>query len=441
MKADSSDPTEKLVEEVSQILRVGAKPRLIAGLQMPNLLSLPCVTEAASSDQPYDLAVALVDQLGTAIDGIGVGSPMGAAAQALFGLDFDTKDLTLQDRRDRAAEFLGIGGWDSFRRTREKTILREVAEQLYRLDRPRKERPVSTDGLTLELPSLFHLADASSLAGQRRFLAATRVRLIMLAVGAGAGSVGLISPWPDVLPFILAAAAFAAALCADLFIMQNLPDRLWFQGRAAAETAKSLAWRYAVGGEPFALPSGDAADPDRELVKRLNDILQDLGDLELSPTDGEGGHVITQTMRDLRVGTLEARKQAYETQRIDDQRSWYAVRAGWNGLRARRWTTAIVSVEALGTMFAVLNLAHEFRDLAWLLGVCGASGAAAAAWSQTRRHREMATSYSVAANELASIRELIPWQETEQSWAAFVGDAERAISREHSLWRVSRGVR
>ena len=451
MEPGPNDPTQKLADEISQILREGAKPRSIANLPVPTLLSLPCVTGAAVSDEPYDRAVALVEQLRIAIECIGPGSRMGEAALVLLGLDFNTGDLVLQDRRDRAAEIMGSrGGWDSFRRGREKTILREIAEKLYGLDhsktdRPKTEQPAAADGsepeLELALAPLFHLADLRSLKGQRRFLAATKLRILMLILGAGAGGVALLSGWPYVIPLVVAALAFVVALGADFFIAQNRPDRIWFQGRAAAESAKSLAWRYSVGGDPFGLRAGGSPDPDRMLVTRLNEILQHLGGLGLSVMEGEARQ-ITQAMQDLRGETLENRKLAYGIQRIDDQRSWYTRRADWHDRRARRLTMVMLATEILGAMIAVIALAApDLRGLVALLGGLGAAGVAAAAWSQTRRHQEMTTSYLLAANELASIRELIPWEESEQAWAAFVGDAEGVISREHSLWRVFRGGR
>ncbi|MGH8884323.1 MAG: DUF4231 domain-containing protein [Egibacteraceae bacterium] len=298
---------------------------------------------------------------------------------------------------------------------------------------------VRQSAVALELPAIFHAADASSLAGQRRFLRATKLRLVTLTLAAGAGGVSWTVGGADYAG-ILAAVAFVAALAAEVFILQTQPDRVWFEGRAAGESAKTLAWRYAVGGEPFCLTSVIGADADRLLVERLNDVLHDLDELDLSSTLADGLQ-ITPAMRALRGETLDARKAAYETDRIADQQAWYAAKARWNAAHARRWSAAMVTVEALGGIGAILKATGALSGAALVLGLFGAAGAAIAAWLQTRQHQALAGAYSVAANELASIRALIPWQQTEETWAAFVRDAERAISREHSLWRSSRRVR
>ncbi|MGH2969086.1 MAG: DUF4231 domain-containing protein [Solirubrobacteraceae bacterium] len=290
----------------------------------------------------------------------------------------------------------------------------------------------------LELPAIFHAADASSLAGQRRFLRATKLRLMTLPLAAGAGGLSWVIGGVDYAG-IIAAAAFVGALAAEVFILQTKPDRVWFEGRAAAESAKTLAWRYAVGGEPFGLGAVTGADADRLLIERVNDVLQDLDELDVSSTLADGRQ-ITPAMRALRAGSIEARKLAYET-RLADQQVWYAAKAGWNAARARRWSAVMVTAEALGAVGALVKAAGGSPGPAWLLGLFGAAGAAAAAWLQTRQHQGLASAYSLAAHELASIRALLVWQQTETSWAAFVRDAERAISREHSLWRSSRRVR
>lgn len=292
---------------------------------------------------------------------------------------------------------------------------------------------------SLDLPAIFHAADLSSLAGQRRFLRATKVRLLMLTLAAAAGGFTWIVGGADYAA-IVAAIGFVAALAAEVFILQTRPDRIWYEGRAAAESAKTLAWRYAVGGEPFCLASVTGAGADRLLVERLDDVLKDLGEIDLSSALAEGEQ-ITPAMRALRGDTLDARKAAYEAGRIASQQDWYAAKARWNAGQARRWSFAVVTVEALGGASAIMKGAGALPGVVWVLGLFAAAGAAIAAWVQTRQHQALASAYSVAAHELASIRALTPWQETEESWAAFVRDAERAISREHSLWRSSRGVR
>ena len=79
--------------------------------------------------------------------------------------------------------------------------------------------------------------------------------------------------------------------------------------------------------------------------------------------------------------------------------------------------------------------------VSWGAIFAGAMVAAMTAWLQTKQHRTLATAYTVTALELASVRSRIVHQASEEDWATFVSDAEEAFSREHTLWKASRGVR
>jgi hypothetical protein len=196
----NADPTGNLAQELGEIVRLGSKPRLIASIRVPALMSLTCVTRTAAGDESYDRASALVGQLETAIARLGLGSRLNEAALVLFGLDPDARDLTLQDRRDRAAHIIGIrGGWDSFRKGPEKRILREVAEQLYLLERSSEDRSETGDHAPKPaLPASCQLpADIVHFTGREAELAHLRALLgdghaerVVISAIAGTGGVG-----------------------------------------------------------------------------------------------------------------------------------------------------------------------------------------------------------------------------------------------------------
>lgn len=287
-----------------------------------------------------------------------------------------------------------------------------------------------------ELPAIYQAADRASLEGQRRFLSGLRVRmggLIIAALGgAFAWSVKDIDAWGAI-----AAIALLAAVLAGWYTVQTKPDRTWYQGRAAAESAKTLAWRYMVGGLPFGLGVGDAEETDTLFLQKIRSVLRDLNGLDMPP-DADAGHQITPTMRAKRSLGLDERKVLYDQDRIEDQRAWYAKKASSN-LRVARWFEALaLTVEGIGIVLAGLK-AFQVVSLD-LLGVAAAMGGGLAAWSQAKQYRGLTTAYSIAAQELAAIRDAISVERDEENWAAFVDDCEEAISREHTLWRASRGV-
>jgi hypothetical protein len=123
------------------------------------------------------------------------------------------------------------------------------------------------DPVTLQehdLPALYQSADRNSLEAQQEFLKRTRTGLIALLVAAAAGAFTLqveAIGTADLMG-IIAAVAFGVALLMRFYLLKDRSERIWYDGRAVAESAKTLAWRYSVGAVPFGgLPElrGDVA--------------------------------------------------------------------------------------------------------------------------------------------------------------------------------------
>jgi hypothetical protein len=286
-------------------------------------------------------------------------------------------------------------------------------------------------------PILHHEADATSLWGQRAHLRNIRLELLFLIAGAIAGALSLGVVGSVEVAGLAAGLFFLAALTMRQFASTHRPEARWYQGRAAAESVKTLAWRYAMGGEPFGLSLSDA-EADKLFIVRLRDILGDLGDVMLTMGGKGSGTQITQEMRALRDLDLAGRKRVYAAQRIEDQRNWYASKAARNTRSLRLWLTVTLALEVAGVAAGILKAVRILESPGDLLGIFATMVAAAAAWIQTKQHGTLATSYSVAAQELAAIGTLIEHQTTDDEWEKFVGSSEAAISREHTLWRASR---
>ena len=282
---------------------------------------------------------------------------------------------------------------------------------------------------------MFRTADARSNAAQKSYARATATQLILLLVAAIGGSVSIeTTPNGPDWGGVVAAGAFFTAAIVKLRILTTRPDRAWYESRALAESAKTLAWRYSVGGEPFPLDS-DPADADRLLIQRLREVIQPLTDVALLPSTNERSQ-ITEGMRKLRARPLAERRAAYQTARLESQREWYAARAILNDRLARRWDTITLAFEVLGAVAAVLKASGVEVGL---LGLSSAIVAAVLAWTQMRAHANLSSAYAVAARELDDIQLLSGDPDTERQWAHFVEEAEMAISREHTTWRGARG--
>jgi SMODS and SLOG-associating 2TM effector domain 3/SMODS and SLOG-associating 2TM effector domain 1 len=292
---------------------------------------------------------------------------------------------------------------------------------------------VTIDG-TADLPALFRSADRESERAQRSYLRSLRVRLGALLVAAFGGALTLTTAGGFQVGGGLAFLAFACALGAELFLATTSPLTTWYEGRAAAESAKTLAWRYMVRGEPFEV---ETPDVDKQFFAQTYSLLQDLQSISLGAPES-GAHQITEKMRRVRALDFNERRQVYLVDRIADQQRWYSEKARWNARRARGWVLISIVLEIAGLIGGALK---AFGWISFdLLGFLAASAGVVVAWIEAKQHRNLATAYGIASQELASIASELPTVNSEERWAAFVSQAEEAISREHTLWRASRGL-
>lgn len=283
---------------------------------------------------------------------------------------------------------------------------------------------------TEDHPGLFQAADQASLTGQRRYLRAVRTRLILSVLAAVSAAFTLKVEAVD-WAAVATALCFIGTLGVEVLVLRGRPSQAWYQGRALAESTKSLTWRYVVGGQPFP-PDLPPAEVDQRFTQRLEALRADLAAVQLVPTHAPA---ISGAMRALRTSSLPDRREAYLVGRIDDQRTWYADKALFHERRAGRYQTLTMAFEITGITGA---LARAFGVVPFdLAGIVAAVVAALAAWSTTRQHTATAEAYVVANHELGLIRERLNHHTTDDTWADAVADAEAAISREHSTWRSS----
>jgi hypothetical protein len=278
-----------------------------------------------------------------------------------------------------------------------------------------------------DLPVVFRSSDSASLDGQRNYIRGTKLRLVLAVAAAVCGA---LDQRAAVVGLVV---VFVLTICAEVWLLTERPEQSWYDGRALAESTKTLAWRFAVGGAPFPadLPRPDA---HRRFQRRLGELLREAPVSSLAPV---GSIAVTDAMNTLRSRSFADRKEAYLRHRIEDQQRWYTAKAASNVRNARRWRFVLIGVEGLGLTAAVLRLLELFTfDLA---GILAAVLGAGSAWLAVRQHETLGRAYTFAATELSVIHERLAHAD-EETWAGEVSDAEEAISREHTMWRASRGA-
>jgi hypothetical protein len=151
------------------------------------------------------------------------------------------------------------------------------------------------------------------------------------------------------------------------------------------------------------------------------------------------GSAITDFMKAQRSSSLEARRSFYVGARIRDQKVWYASKAKSNVDSGAKWFWAIAVLQTIIMTLAIVQAASGGLAIN-PIPIVTTCAAAIAAWSQIKRHDELAQSYALAAQDLEEIETIASNQVSEDAFTQLVEQAENSISREHTMWCARRDV-
>ena len=281
-----------------------------------------------------------------------------------------------------------------------------------------------------EFPALYRSADRQSMNFQSRFLRLLILHLSLLVVAA---IISLVNP-PNGTSAILQASVFLFALACSVYLLLARPDRLWYSSRAIAESVKTITWRFVSRAEPFDTGEQEA----RELfVVRVRLILAQNKDTAKQITLVDDGTQITESMTAQRQRTLANRLGDYVDARVSEQLSWYSRKSEFNRRRSLGFASLLVALNASGIVLALLRIRFTTAEF-WPTDIVVVIAASVLAWTQAKRHSELAASYALAAHEISLLREQAAFIVTESGFSKFVGDAENAFSREHTQWIARR---
>jgi hypothetical protein len=291
-----------------------------------------------------------------------------------------------------------------------------------------------------DYPWLYRAADSASAKAKNAHFLGLKAQLTILFI------VGVLAAVPTWWHLELGslkglAVTSAVALAASLVIVgaarERKFDRRWFDARAVAESAKTLSWRYMMqAGPSFAIENSVAEQTfigELQALSATREVaVAELGGVEEDRTQ------ISKFMLDARKRPFDERKAYYLAFRVAEERDWYHNQASLNRTSSSRWYWAGTVIQLVALTMAVVRAA-DFLTFS-IAGPLMTLAASVSAWTQARRHDELGTSYSVAANELTNLEQKVELCTTDTELVALVKDVEEAISREHTMWRVRRNV-
>ena len=288
-------------------------------------------------------------------------------------------------------------------------------------------------------PSLYRFANAASLKTQDTYLLLHKVYLGSLVLGSTTSAFTAIgSPTVNTCLYTGLAVVLVVGLLILWAMRARQDEKIWFDGRAVAESVKTATWRFMMRAQPFHEDSS-AETLFLADLKEIREARPQLGK-HLAAVMNADGSAITDFMKEKRTSSFEDRRSFYANARILDQKTWYAKKARWNVATGTKWFWTIALLQVAIVTLAIVQAASGGLGInpTPIVTTCAA---AMAAWSQMKRHDELAQSYALAAQELEEIETIASKQMSEEEFAQLVEQAENSISREHTMWCARRDVR
>lgn len=283
--------------------------------------------------------------------------------------------------------------------------------------------------ITMKYPSLYQVADKASLCAQTFLLRLTVLHALLLIIGTTLA----INIQPQREYSLIMAIFYLAAVALSVFLGVKKYEKTWYNGRAVAESIKTSTWRYTMRAVPFEDAESVQA-PRAEFRNMLESIIRTNRELGDSISEHEDtGEQVTVEMNNIRALSLDDRKKYYLSNRIDEQRKWYATKAVYNRKMQKRWFFALIVSQSLAVVCALTRIAYP--DWAyWPTDTLVLIASFCIAWMQLKKFNELSSSYSLTAQEIGVLRGHIESVTNENQLSEFVNSSELAFSREHTQW-------
>jgi hypothetical protein len=288
-----------------------------------------------------------------------------------------------------------------------------------------------------DFPNYFQASDNASLKAQKYYLNITRIDLISMVLASAFSIYNYQSTESKLVVYVFSGFLLLLGLVLTIILKTKKYEDVWYQGRALAESCKTLTWRFVCCSEYFE-NSLDIVEAKRRFVERIRELSDEFKELSIAMDSRTLNlPIITEKMLEIRAYAFDARKDYYIKKRIEDQKRWYADKAEYNDEKYNFWFWCVIisqAISLISIMFLIVN-----PDLSWnFVGLLTTFSASALSWLQLKQHQELKQAYTTATQELNFIVALKDQLTTEDSFSKFVVDSENAVSREHTLWLAQR---
>lgn len=290
----------------------------------------------------------------------------------------------------------------------------------------------------MDLPDSYFIYDKSAITAQRHYFLLIICELIQLVIVAILSLIISLyyNETISTIGFLMIVVIFIVGIIFQLRYSKKQLARKWFEFRAVAESIKSLAWQYAVG-------CGNLCDKNEAEIFFLKQIKEIKEIYEVNPypktISSDGIYEIKQTMKIIRNMGWEEKKKTYIKERINNQITWYTNKSKLNKKYSDISEVLVITLQVVAIAICIY-LVYNHVNGAPILALIALIITSIIGWSRSKQYAELVEPYQNAARELNEIRQEMELIKEEIDFQRLVLSAEQAISREHTMWLVNRGL-
>lgn len=285
----------------------------------------------------------------------------------------------------------------------------------------------------IEFPSYYQAADKSSVNAQSNYINIVSIDLISMILASALSIYNYQLENSKLIIYIISGILLLLSLILTVILKNKKYEDIWYQGRALAESCKTLTWRFISCSEYFETILSLREAKER-FVNRIKELSKEFSELsKIMDSRILNQPIITSKMIELRSQNTLERKNYYITNRVEDQKEWYSNKAEYNIGRYNVWFWVIILSQVI-SLISIVSLI-KYPENNWnFVGLFTTISSSAISWLQLKQHQELKQAYTTATQELNFILTLSEGVTTDEELSKFVLDSENAISREHTLW-------
>src|SRR5690606_5824767 len=117
-------------------------------------------------------------------------------------------------------------------------------------------------------PNYFQASDKATIKAQKNYLNITRIDLISMILASALAIYNYQSTQSKLFVYVISGLLLLLGLILTILLKTKKYEDVWYQGRALAESCKTLTWRFVCCSEYFE-SSLDLGDAKRRFVERI----------------------------------------------------------------------------------------------------------------------------------------------------------------------------